>query len=551
MSCGATTVHEGQTYTCTIDPAPHSTTVRHMAPYADNPARLHRWGDDENVTTDDAPRAIVCGPAIESRVGPDLHAAGSTPTPTNVAAAVRIANAALDAGWETQFGGDSTTVVLKVKRDDEHGTITWKMNDDGAWRFVSCMIGVEKFGARQVAVRLARKRATPPAEVAATVAAAVNQIAHLGPHGYEIPAAPVESIPGPPAEIAAAVFAGAPIAPTALAFMTAPPDDGLDDGLHLGPHGYVTLGTDESTVARSVDRNGLAVATLAPPPPSVAPASPVMPVGTLASFMAAAPPPAGKGFRVQSNTPWGEAYAGEIRSIIEHHGRNSARNLQVHLGPSEIGVPCARQVTGKLAGLPATNNITDPWPSIMGTAGHTWLADAFAKENARRGLRWVPENRVTPHPDHSGTADLYDAQEAAVVDWKLLGEDSLAKIVNGEPSIQYQVQLKLYGRGYRLLGLPVKRVVLIALPRTKSTLNGMYVWDHELTEADDQQIEGVFQNLIVYKGWSAEIAAGRMNLLNVPATPDNDTCYFCPFYRPDSSTDPAGIGCPGTAGTIT
>lgn len=277
------------------------------------------------------------------------------------------------------------------------------------------------------------------------------------------------------------------------------------------------------------------------PPTAPAPAGGVMPTGTLAAFMGAAP----KALRVNGNTPWAESYADELRSIIEWHGRNSARSLQVHLGPSELGVPCDRQVAGKFAGLPETNHVVDPWPSILGTAGHAWLDKAFTKENARHGLRWVPENRVIPHPDHSGTADLYDGAQQAVVDWKILSEDKIASIAAKGPSVQYQIQLLLYGLGYRNLGLPVRRVVLAALPRTKATLAHMYVWDHELTPADDDAIEEVWRLTAIRRAWADEILAGKATLMSVPSTPDSETCYFCPFYRPQAADD-GGSGCPGT-----
>jgi hypothetical protein len=380
-----------------------------------------------------------------------------------VPAAVRANNAALDAGWTTQLDGDSTTVTLTLERGSERGHAMWKLSDDGAWRFTTCVIGVERFGARQIAVRLARK-----------------------------------------------------VAPTDPPLATVTP---------IRPE------TPATTAAQA--------AALPPAPPST-PAV-VMPTGTLASFMAAAP----KALPVNGNTEWATRYASELRGVIYHAGRNSARNLQISLGPSELGVPCDRQVAGKLAGIPATNHVVDPWPSIVGTAIHTWLADAFKGDNVLRGLRWVPEHRVTPHPEHPGTADIYDGQEQAVVDWKNLSFDKIETLAAKGPSIQYQIQLLLYGRGYRNLGLPVRRVVLVALPRTKSTLDGMYVWDHELTQADDDAIEEVFKLTAIRKQWADEIRTGRINLLNVPASPDSDTCYFCPFYRPQAAHD-GGIGCPGT-----
>lgn len=283
-------------------------------------------------------------------------------------------------------------------------------------------------------------------------------------------------------------------------------------------------------------------AALAPPPPTEpAPAGGVMPSGTLATFMSAAP----AAVPVNGNTEWANGYASELREIIYYAARNSPRSLQVHLGPSELGVPCDRQVAGKLAGVPAVNYVVDPWPSILGTAGHAWLADAFRAENARHGLRWVPENRVTPHPDHAGTADLYDGREQAVVDWKILAWDKIESIATQGPSIQYKVQLLLYGLGYRKLGLPVRRVVLVALPRTKASLRDMYVWDHELTPEDDLVIEEVWKLTAIRQQWAIDIRAGRADLMSVPMTPDSDTCYFCPFYRPQVVHE-GGAGCPGT-----
>jgi hypothetical protein len=51
---------------------------------------------------------------------------------------------------------------------------------------------------------------------------------------------------------------------------------------------------------------------------------------------------------------------------LEHAAR-APRTLQQHLGPSELGVECDRQVAGKMAALPATNHVVDPWPSMVGT----------------------------------------------------------------------------------------------------------------------------------------------------------------------------------------
>jgi hypothetical protein len=120
-----------------------------------------------------------------------------------------------------------------------------------------------------------------------------------------------------------------------------------------------------------------------------------------------------------SSSQWGALYAWELRDIITRAASRQPRNLQVHLGPSELGAVCDRNVIGKMAGQPRTGHVIDQWPSIIGTSVHAWLAEAFARENLLNGVtRWVPEARVVPLPGHSGTADLYDAANYAVVDWK-------------------------------------------------------------------------------------------------------------------------------------
>ncbi len=601
-----------------------------------------------------------------------------------------------------------------------------------------------------------------------------------------------------------------------------------------------------------------------------------------AEFMQSAP----RG--MEGNSEWGSRYARELRGVITRQATLAPRSQQVHLGPSEIGEPCSRQVVGKLAGVTPTNHISDPWPSIVGTSVHAWLAQACRDDNEReRVLRWVTEQRVTPHPDYPGSADLYDAWEQCVCDWKgiwvntpvptpdgwipagmleagntvfgadgrpcrvlrtypvqyrdcyritfndgsdlitddvqelpfviagkrpkvmttsvaeavnyvwsrgsrpqrqlrlynssalelpdrtlivhpyvlgcwlgdggvhggaigkpddelfdhirscgyevslphgrrqfvrtvyglstqlqrldlqwrdpeqgrshgrlagvkhvpqeylrasrnqrlallqglmdtdgtwnrprnravftttgkdlaesvaelvttlgwkahiaphqstgfgltvteyyveftpegsnpfrlsrkaslvrlegsqvsgyrivrsiepvpsvltrcidvdspdhlylageqmlpvhnCLGASSLAKVKSpAGPSQRYRAQLLLYARGYRNLGLPVRRVALVALPRTASTLDGMYVWDHVLTPEDDALVDEVLRMTAVRQAIAAEVREGRMSLMQVPATPEGDTCYFCPLYRAQSAYD-GGLGCPGT-----
>ena len=249
------------------------------------------------------------------------------------------------------------------------------------------------------------------------------------------------------------------------------------------------------------------------------------------------------------NTPWAASYANELREIVKWHAEHDPRSLQRHLGPSEIGHQCHRQVVGKLAGVPQTNHVVDVWPSWMGRAGHKAMEELFGAENTRVGWqRWFTERRVEPHPEHAGTSDLYDAQNRTVLDHKFLGDTQMAKLRGAEgPPIHYQFQLKLYARGYRNLGYPVDRIVIIGWPRTGSSIDGMFVWAEDYTPAHDDQLAQLFALMEWRQQFARAIESGAATMDRVPASPDSDECYFCPFYRPQSARD-GGPGCPGHAG---
>lgn len=286
-----------------------------------------------------------------------------------------------------------------------------------------------------------------------------------------------------------------------------------------------------------------------------------MSTGALAEFMASAPAPAERlsispaefmqaaPAPLAGNTPWAGRYAAELRDIVVRYANGSDRNLQRHLGPSEIGAVCHRQVAGKLAQLPATNHVVDPWASIMGTAGHAWMEDCFTATNATIGrTRWLAEFKVRPtmgFEEHPGTGDLYDVDEQAVDDHKFLGVTSMNKLRRQGPPRHYKVQFLLYALGFIALGLPVKRIVLIAWPRTESSLDGMYVWEEELTVEHWAFLRNVVEPELRYrKDWAAALVAGTAQLRDVPA--DTTDCIWCPFFRPQTARDD-GPGCPGHA----
>ena len=250
-----------------------------------------------------------------------------------------------------------------------------------------------------------------------------------------------------------------------------------------------------------------------------------------------------------ANSSWAEGYGAELRGIVTRYAGQQPRSVQRHLGPSELGHLCDRQVVAKMAGSKATNHVADPWASIVGTAIHAYMADAFNWDNRHNGyLRWLPEQRVTPDPGpdpHPGTTDLYDAHERAVVDWKAQGDSTRAKLRSQGPPRHYFVQLLLYRRGYLNIGFPVDRVVLVSLPRTKSSLDDMYTWAHTPTADDDKLVDDVLAQTAFRQQVATLVRTGRLSIMDVPATPADDECFWCLLYRPQAAWD-GEYGCPGT-----
>jgi hypothetical protein len=255
------------------------------------------------------------------------------------------------------------------------------------------------------------------------------------------------------------------------------------------------------------------------------------------------------------NTRWAEQYGNEMKGIIKRYAARSPRSVQKHLGPSELGELCHRQVVAKMSASKHTNNVGDPWASVMGTAGHAYVEGAFQWDNEDQGYaRWLTERKVVPDPQHDGTAgpfshpgtaDLYDAYNRALVDHKFLGDSSMSKLKSKGPKHIYYVQLLLYRLGYLNLGLPVDRIVLLAWPRTKSSMDEMYVWEHTPTAEDDLLVAEVLRKTEIRQQLAQEVLAKRLRIMDIPATPSDDSCFYCPIYRPQSAYDNT-YGCAGT-----
>jgi len=266
---------------------------------------------------------------------------------------------------------------------------------------------------------------------------------------------------------------------------------------------------------------------------------------------------------LNGNTSWAQRYSQELREVVVRYADRLPRNVQRHLGPSELGHLCDRQLVGKMAGVSLSrgdsNNLHDPWASIVGTAIHAFLEEAFKWESSRiaaedpmaGGPRWYTEKRVTPDPantmPHPGTADLYDAATFTLNDHKCQSEGVRDKLRRNGPPLHYFMQMLLYAVGYMHEGYRVDRIALVSWPRTHSTLDDMYVWEHVITETDIADVVRLIEKTEVREQVAALVVQGELNFFDIPATPSPDDCQYCPFFRPDAAFNNSIRGCPGTA----
>src|SRR4051812_2056537 len=142
-----------------------------------------------------------------------------------------------------------------------------------------------------------------------------------------------------------------------------------------------------------------------------------------------------------------------LTDVIRHSDANKPRSLQRAVGPSGVGVECDRRLAYSILEWDTVNNDTDPLASIIGTAVHAWLAEAFANVPG-----FVVEQRLTVREGLTGSADLFYEPLGAVLDWKVIGHTAWKRYRAEGPSGQYKIQNQLYGKGFTNLGYPVRKV---------------------------------------------------------------------------------------------
>lgn len=242
---------------------------------------------------------------------------------------------------------------------------------------------------------------------------------------------------------------------------------------------------------------------------------------------------------VDFQAPGGEAgqIADMLTAVIRHAATNDPRSLQRTLGPSEIGTPCDLRLGYTLAGVTPVNTSSDPLPSILGTGGHAWLADAFTQANRGQDLEWLVEQHVDILPGvvPGGSGDLYHLPTRTVIDWKFPGETAMRKYRKEGPGPEYEIQIQTYGVGFLKRGLTPKRVAIVFIPRA-GRLDGIHVWTDtfkpEIAANALQRVQAIDTRIKT---------GGRAELLVLPTA--DAYCSWCPYHK--AGTQQLLDACPG------
>lgn len=207
------------------------------------------------------------------------------------------------------------------------------------------------------------------------------------------------------------------------------------------------------------------------------------------------------------------------------------RSRQTRIGPSELGIPCDRWMSHKLAGTPKVNDRHAPWLPTIGTAVHAWLEDVFSLANlpaiqAGQPPRWLLETEVSvgtvAGEDITGHCDLYDTVTATSVDWKTTGPTRLKHYRQHGPGEQYRAQGHLYGRGWRRKGYDVDTVAIAFLPRN-AELDQAVWW----SEPYDEQVAVAALARAEIIGMTSTALGPAVH--SVMSTVDHN-CGYCPWF---------------------
>jgi len=212
--------------------------------------------------------------------------------------------------------------------------------------------------------------------------------------------------------------------------------------------------------------------------------------------------------------------ANELIKAVTASSKGSSRSLQKQVGPSEIG-GCRKKTWLKINGYQSTNPNTLRLSAIMGTAIHTYIQEAFERQDPFKE-RYILEGEFE-YEGLMGHVDMYDKENCEVVDWKTVKKTNLTYF----PSKQQRMQVQLYGYLLTKNGTEVKTVTLVAIPRDGDERDIVY---HSEPYDESVALAGL--------AWLKEV----QEMIEAPA-PEKDAFFcqhYCNFYDKTGT-----VGCTG------
>lgn len=204
---------------------------------------------------------------------------------------------------------------------------------------------------------------------------------------------------------------------------------------------------------------------------------------------------------------------------ITAHDAERPRSLQVDVGPSDLGDPCDHCLAAKFAGWERRRELA--WLPYIGTAVHAQLALAFEDHSDWAVEVPILAGRVNGR-DVLGTADLWHRPSRTVVDFKVVGVNTLRAAKRGDISEKYRRQVHLYGRGFE-----AEHVAIMFLPRSAPNLTQSLVY---WQEPFDEGIAYTTLNRAERIAFAVSNRTGQAQREYISASARAKDCFDCPRY---------------------
>lgn len=205
--------------------------------------------------------------------------------------------------------------------------------------------------------------------------------------------------------------------------------------------------------------------------------------------------------------------ANELIKAVTAAGLSEARGKQTDIGPSQVG-GCARKLWLQINGAEKTNNDLLRFSSMMGTAIHQYIQEAFHRLDPFQERYLLEQEVYSEETQIRGHVDMFDKELGEVIDWKSTKLRNLAYF----PSRQQRWQVQLYGYLIKsVLGLEVNTVNLVAIPRDGTENDIVY---H--SEPFDMNVANEAL------AWLSEVKFAKH-----PPAPEKDAVFcrnYCEFY---------------------